>query len=89
MVAIRNACKNLNRVDLSDCILYSSCEQCPMCASLIFWTGIKTVYYAARGKKCGFEPFIQDLLQDCNKSQKKGTKYAQKVPKYHHPYTTN
>ena len=31
VVAIREACKKLNTYDLSDCILYTSCEPCPMC----------------------------------------------------------
>ena len=30
IVAIRNACKELNTFNLSDCFLYSSCEPCPM-----------------------------------------------------------
>ena len=34
IVAIREACKKLNTYDLSDCILYTSCEPCPMCLSL-------------------------------------------------------
>ncbi len=31
MVAIRQACKNINNFDLSSCELYSTCEPCPMC----------------------------------------------------------
>ena len=31
IVAIREACEKLNTYDLSDYILYSSCEPCPMC----------------------------------------------------------
>ena len=29
--AIREACKKLNTFDLSGCVLYASCEPCPMC----------------------------------------------------------
>ncbi len=47
MVAIRNACKTLNDFQLSDCVLYSSCEPCPMCFGAIFWARPKSVYFAA------------------------------------------
>ncbi|MEA1954965.1 MAG: nucleoside deaminase [Campylobacterota bacterium] len=45
--AIRKASKALNNFDLSGCILYTTCEPCPMCLGAIFWARIKTVYYGA------------------------------------------
>lgn len=45
MVAIKNACKNKNTFVLSDCILYTSCEPCPMCLSAIYWSRITKVFY--------------------------------------------
>jgi len=47
VVAIRNACKNLGTFDLSGCILYTSCEPCPMCLNACKWANIAEVYYAA------------------------------------------
>jgi len=47
VVAIRNACKNLGTFDLSGCVLYTSCEPCPMCLNACKWANIKEVYYAA------------------------------------------
>lgn len=44
---IRAACKALGSIDLSGCILYSTCEPCPMCFSAIHWARIDTVVYGA------------------------------------------
>ena len=46
IVAIRNACKILNKFDLKGHDLYTSCEPCPMCLSAIYWSRIDQVYYA-------------------------------------------
>lgn len=45
--AIRDACRNLNTYQLTDCIIYSSCEPCPMCIGAIYWSRPKAVYFAA------------------------------------------
>lgn len=45
IMAIRDACKNINSYDLSGCELYTSCYPCPMCLSAIIWSNIKKVYY--------------------------------------------
>ena len=45
VMAIRDACKNINSYDLSGCELYTSCYPCPMCLSAIIWSNIKKVYY--------------------------------------------
>ena len=45
MVTIRRAAAVLGRFDLSDCVLYTSCEPCPMCLSAIYWARIPTVFF--------------------------------------------
>ncbi len=47
VVAIRNACKNLNTYQLEDCEVYASCEPCPMCLGAIYWSRVKKLYFAA------------------------------------------
>ena len=46
VVAIRDACKNLNSFQLDDCVLYTSCEPCPMCLGAIYWARPNKVFYA-------------------------------------------
>ena len=46
VVAIRNACNNLKTWNLSGCELYTSCEPCAMCTSVIWLARIDKVYYA-------------------------------------------
>ncbi len=47
IVAIRDACANLNRFQLDGCQLYASCEPCPMCMGAIYWARPDRVLYAA------------------------------------------
>lgn len=46
IAAIRLACKKLKNYDLTGCVIYTSCEPCPMCLGAIYWAGIDIIYYA-------------------------------------------
>ena len=46
VVAIRKACDALGSFQLDDCIVYTSCEPCPMCLGAIYWARPKAVFYA-------------------------------------------
>ena len=48
IVAIREACKKLGSFQLDDCVIYASCEPCPMCLGAIYWARPKAIYYAAK-----------------------------------------
>ena len=43
--AIRKASGKLKRFDLSDCVIYSTTEPCPMCFSAIHWAGLRQVIF--------------------------------------------
>jgi len=62
IVAIRKACKKLGTSDLSEYILYSSCEPCPMCLSAIIWSNIKEVYFGGTRKDAASIGFRDDCI---------------------------
>ena len=45
--AIRAACSKLGTFNLSGCVIYTSCEPCPMCLGAIYWAHIDKIYYGA------------------------------------------
>lgn len=45
IMAIRDACTNLNTFDLTGCELYTTHFPCPMCKGAIQWANINKVYY--------------------------------------------
>ena len=70
VMAIRDACKNLNTYDLTGCVCYTSCYPCPMCLSAIIWANVKTVYYGNTKEDAaniGFrDDFIYDFIKNNN-----------------------
>lgn len=46
VVAIRKASKKLRSFELKGCILYTSCEPCPMCLAAAYWARLDAVYFA-------------------------------------------
>lgn len=62
VVAIREACKNINHFDLSGTEIYTSCEPCPMCLAAIYWARIDKVYYANTRKDAAQIDFDDEFL---------------------------
>lgn len=75
VMAIRKASRKLKTNDLSGCILYTSCEPCPMCLSATVWANIKEIYYGNTrydAADIGFrDDFIYNLFEEKNDYLKK------------------
>jgi tRNA(Arg) A34 adenosine deaminase TadA len=58
IMAIRLACRELGIHSLEGCVIYTSCEPCPMCLGAIYWAHIDKVYYGntkANAASIGFD----------------------------------
>lgn len=64
VMAIRLACKELNDFQLHGCILYSSCEPCPMCLGAIYWARLKKVYFACSRHDAAAANFDDSFIYD-------------------------
>ncbi|MBW6458090.1 MAG: nucleoside deaminase [FCB group bacterium] len=64
IVAIRKACEVLRSFQLDDCILYASCEPCPMCLGAIYWARPKAVYFACTRHDAADIDFDDCLIYD-------------------------
>jgi len=64
VTAIREACKKLGSFQLDDCILYTSCEPCPMCLGAIYWARPKKVFYACTRKDAANIGFDDQFIYD-------------------------
>src|ERR1700760_860058 len=62
IMAIRDACENLQSADLSGCDIYSSGEPCPMCMAAIYWAKIEAVFYANTEKEALEYGFVDKLI---------------------------
>ena len=62
IVAIRNACKQLNSFQLSECEIYTSCEPCPMCLGAIYWARPAKVYYACTREDAANSGFDDNFI---------------------------
>ena len=64
IAAIRLACLKLNDFQLHDCILYTSCEPCPMCLGAIYWARLAKVYFACSRFDAAAANFDDSFIYD-------------------------
>lgn len=64
IVAIREACRKIGSFRLDGCVIYSSCEPCPMCLSAIYWARIGKIFYSGTRKDAAEAGFRDDFIYD-------------------------
>jgi len=64
ILAIREACKNLENFRLLGCKIYVTLEPCPMCAYALVLARIEELIFATRDEKTGACGSIYNLVQD-------------------------
>ena len=62
--AIREACQSLRTFDLDGCVIYTSCEPCPMCLGALYWAGIDKIYYANTRQDASDAGFADDHIYE-------------------------
>lgn len=61
---IRKACRQLGTFDLSGCVIYTSCEPCPMCLGAIYWARLDRIYYANNRKDAADIDFADNFIYE-------------------------
>jgi guanine deaminase len=64
VVAIREACRGLNDFQLTGCVLYTSCEPCPMCLGAIYWARPDRIVFAGNREDAADAGFDDQLIYD-------------------------
>jgi tRNA(Arg) A34 adenosine deaminase TadA len=79
VVAIRKTASRLGSHDLSGCVLYATCEPCPMCMGAIYWARIGEVYFASGREEAASAGFDDDhIYKELDKPiEKRSIKMAQ------------
>jgi guanine deaminase len=58
VVAIRAACEAIGDFQLTGCVVYTSCEPCPMCLAALYWSRCEAIFFgstAADAAAAGFD----------------------------------
>lgn len=59
--ALRDAGQHLGRFHLTGCVLYTSCEPCPMCLAAALWARVEAVVYSGTREdaaRAGFDDHL-------------------------------
>lgn len=64
ILAIREACAHLGSHQLDGCVMYTSCEPCPMCLGAIYWARPEKVFYAGTRKDAAISGFDDAFIYE-------------------------
>ena len=59
---IRQATRKLGTFSLEGCVIYTSCEPCPMCLGAIYWAHLDAIYYANNRNDAAAIDFDDDFI---------------------------
>ena len=62
--AIRIATRALGHFELVDCVLYSSCEPCPMCLASAYWARLSRIVYSNTREEAAAVGFDDAFIYD-------------------------
>jgi guanine deaminase len=60
--AIRDACRRIGEHHLTDAVIYSNFEPCPMCLAAIYWADIRVLYFSAGREEAERAGFMDKAL---------------------------
>ena len=60
--AIRDACSKLDTHELEGCVVYTTCEPCPMCLGALWWARVEAVYFAGTRQDAAAAGFDDERL---------------------------
>ncbi|HTH53320.1 MAG TPA: nucleoside deaminase [Edaphobacter sp.] len=64
VTAIREACRVLEDFALPGCVMYTSCEPCPMCLAAIQWARMDAIFYSGTAEDAAAAGFDDAFLYE-------------------------
>ena len=59
---MRFACRALNSFQLDGCVIYTSCEPCPMCLGAIYWARPAAIFFAGTREDAALAGFDDEVF---------------------------
>ena len=89
VTCIRKACAKLGRFDLSDCVIYSTCEPCPMCFGAIHWAKLPRCEYASTAEDASLAGFSDTFIYQAIRKEPLDEVTSHQACQFQHTPTPN